>query len=457
MLSINAVISMWVLDAVTPAALPGPAAVQVLLLLMATVLALCGIYGLLLVRRGRQLARLRDGAERFATGELNWRLPVEGPPDLARLAEALNRMAGQLDERLRHLAGQRNEMMAVLASMVEGVLVVDLDERMTSLNAAAAQLLDIDAVSAIGRDVVEVVRNTTLCELVARTLGGDQTVSAEIALLPTADGDDAMPAVPRCLQAQGAALRDAWGERIGGLIVLHDVTRLRQLERVRRDFVANVSHEIRTPISVIKAAAETLLDHSSDLDEDRQRFIQVVGRQADRLQALAEDLLSLARIEQAQEAQKLALTDSPLLPVLAAAVEACRLKAEPKSVRVELRCGPDVHAAIHPGLLEQAVVNLLDNAVKYSPENRTVTLLAERRGGQVVLEVRDQGIGIEAEFLPRLFERFYRTDRARSRASGGTGLGLAIVKHVAQAHNGQVSVQSTPGQGSVFRIHLPAC
>jgi two-component system phosphate regulon sensor histidine kinase PhoR len=264
----------------------------------------------------------------------------------------------------------------------------------------------------------------------------------------------------RFLQAQAAPLSDAAGQRIGVLIVMHDVTRLRRLEVIRRDFVANVSHEIKTPITAIKGAVETLDDAVDDLglDDSARRFLGIIARQADRLHNIVEDLLSLARIEQETERDRIALERVDLNEVARAAVSACMLQADAKQIKVELRRADSAEVMANAQLLEQAVINLLDNAIKYSPSGTRVSIACaapdDDAGAQVI--VSDQGVGIDSDHLPRLFERFYRTDKARSRAQGGTGLGLAIVKHIAQAHGGTVSVESQVGRGSTFRIHLPA-
>ncbi|NJL31825.1 MAG: PAS domain-containing protein, partial [Phycisphaerales bacterium] len=399
--------------------------------------------------------RLRRGAERFATGELNFRLPVAGSPDLANLADSLNRMAGQLDERLSHLANQRNELMAVLASMDEGVVAIDPEERVMSLNQAAIRLLNLDPLAVIGRSVVETVRNSTLQDLVRRTLEDEDPAQAELTVKTgprLALGNDITTLQ---LVAHTSPLRDSQGRRIGVLLVIRDVTRLRQLETVRRDFVANVSHEVKTPVAAIKAAAETLRGILPEADSDAQRFMGMIVRQADRLNAVVDDLLNLARLEQDNQTRHISITPTLISEVFQPAVESTVATARDKRIGVKVICPTDLLAVVNAGLLEHAVVNLLDNAIKYSPEGSTVELEARSVEGELVITVVDQGMGIEPEHLPRIFERFYRVDKARSRALGGTGLGLAIVKHVAQAHDGRVSVESTPGKGSIFRLHLP--
>ncbi|BCR06795.1 PAS domain-containing sensor histidine kinase [Desulfuromonas versatilis] len=399
-------------------------------------------------RISRPLEEMKRGAQRFAGGNLEGRLAVQGSEEIEALAVALNQMAAQLDERIRSMVRQRNEQDAVLSSMVEGVLAVDADERVLRINQAAARLLEVQVERAKGRRIQELVRKTELLNFVARTLESREPVEGDI-VLGSSEQD-------QFLQAHGTPLRDPQGHDIGALVVLNDVTRLRRLENVRRDFVANVSHELKTPITAIKGSAETLLDGAIDDPEGGRRFAGIIAKQADRLNAIIDDLLALSRVEQGVEQEGITLRREPVRPVLEAAIQACAMAAQEKAIFLELGCAPDLLAAINAPLLEQAVVNLLTNAVKYSDPKGRVRIEAARLQGRVMLKVQDWGCGIESEHIPRLFERFYRVDKARSRRLGGTGLGLAIVKHIVQAHGGEVVVASTPGKGSTFTIILPA-
>ena len=321
---------------------------------------------------------------------------------------------------------QRSEQQAVLTSMVEGVLALDNDERIIHLNRAAADLFHVIPEDVEGRRIQEVLRKADLQRFVERTLASRSPVEGEV-VLPGAEGD-------RFLQAHGTLLQDGEGKGIGVLIVLNDVTRLHRLENVRRDFVANVSHELKTPITGIKGSVETLMDGAVERPEDAARFLKIIAKQADRLNAIIDDLLDLSRIEQGETEKAMELISSPIRPVLQAAVHACEIKAREKSIELVLSCAPDIFADINPPLLEQAVINLVDNAVKYSDAGGTVWIEGSSDGRQTQIQVRDQGCGIDREHLPRLFERFYRVDKARSRRAGGTGLGLSIVKHIVKAH-----------------------
>jgi two-component system phosphate regulon sensor histidine kinase PhoR len=398
-------------------------------------------------RISRPLVEMKQGAERFAGGELDRRLPIYKGEELGGLAEAMNQMAVQLNDRLRTVVRQRNEQEAVLASMIEGVLAVDHQEEILRINQAAATLLDINPELAVGRSIQEVIRKPELQRFIAESLQSQTSIETDMTLLY--QGEE------RFLQAHGTPLRGADGQMIGALIVTHDVTRLRRLENLRRDFVANVSHELRTPITAIKGAVETLLAGANENPVDSRRFLEIANRQSDRLNAIIEDLLALSRLERDAEAAGIDLVGESLLPLLESAIQSCATAAEAANVQIRLFCSGELTARVNSPLLEQAVVNLVDNAIKYSDAQKTVNIEGWQDGNQVFIKVQDRGHGIPKDHLPRLFERFYRVDAARSRAIGGTGLGLAIVKHIVQAHNGEVTVHSTLGEGSVFTIILP--
>jgi len=329
---------------------------------------------------------------------------------------------------------------------VEGVLAVDSQQRLITLNRAAAQLLGVDYLASQDLTIQEVVRDSQLQSFITRTIFARGPIEAEVALRQG----------QQIIQAHGTFLKDAQGADIGFLIVLHDVTHLRRLEMSRRDFVANVSHELKTPITSIKGFVETLLAGALQEPENARNFLGIVSRQTDRLNEIIDDLLSLSRIEQDAEQGRVFLTTGRLKGVLDSAIQICEAKAAAKEITVRLNCPDQLRARINAPLLEQALVNLIDNAVKYSPAGSAVQVEALRDDAEVVVRVRDQGVGIEKSQLDRIFERFYRVDAGRSRKIGGTGLGLAIVKHIAQAHHGRVTVESTPGAGSLFSLHLPA-
>jgi two-component system phosphate regulon sensor histidine kinase PhoR len=247
------------------------------------------------------------------------------------------------------------------------------------------------------------------------------------------------------------------GDGRGVVMVLGDVTRLHKLEQVRKDFAANVSHELRTPIQVIKGFTETLLDSPLDNREQIRRVMGIIEKNALTMENLTTDLLSLVSLED-ESSPRPDMEETDLEQLFEEAAGSVRFRAEAKQIRIDIHnnvhCPPDLPVRVYPALIVQALVNLLDNAVKYSPPSSKVSLEAERKDGELVIAVRDEGIGIPAEHLDRIFERFYRVDRSRSQESGGTGLGLAIVRHIALLHQGTVEVESRAGEGSVFRLRL---
>jgi two-component system phosphate regulon sensor histidine kinase PhoR len=394
----------------------------------------------------RPLSEMQDGAERFARGELGYKLAVPMSYELGGLATSLNQMASQLQERINTIVRQSNEQQAVLASMSEGVLAVDDQERLITVNAALCQLLSVDPAKARGRMLREVIRNADLLRFVARALKTRQPIDDVIVVR----GDEEI-----YLQARGAALYDARQEGIGAVIVLNDVTHFRRLEQIRRDFVANVSHELKTPIAAIKGSVETLQDGAIQNAADAERFLAMMARQAERLDAIIEDLLSLSKIEEEERTSALELHFTPLIPVLEAAIHDCEPRGSERGVQIQLSGDESITAPINEPLLGQAVVNLLDNAIKYSSDGGHIQVNLNSVADAVTIAVSDHGCGIPPEHLSRIFERFYRVDKARSRKLGGTGLGLAIVKHIVQAHRGSISVRSVAGAGATFTITLP--
>ncbi len=390
---------------------------------------------------------MKEGIERFSRNDLEHRIPTTGIEELGSLADVMNEMAARLAERMNMVTRQRNEQEAIFRSMVEGLLVVDTEERITKINRAASEFLGLDQMETPGRTIQEAVRNTELQLFVAQALVSEEPVEADIRII----GESG----ERLLRAHGSLLLDAKGNRMGAVVVLGDVTSLRRLESMRKDFVANVSHELRTPITSIKGFVETLMDGGIHSHRDAESFISIIAKQADRMNSIIEDLLFLSRVEQDVEDRKIKLEECPLCDVLQEAIDISAHEAKAKRVEIALTCADDLTAMINPALLEQAVANLIDNAVTYSDTGGRVEVTAEGEGNGIVIKVGDQGCGIERKHHARIFERFYRVDKARSRKVGGTGLGLAIVKHIVQAHGGRITVESVPGEGSVFSIHLP--
>lgn len=406
------------------------------------------LLGFFFTRRVTQpLTSMTTAAALLAGENYDQYVRTHAKDEIGEIAEAFNSMADNLRQRMETITKEHNQLLAILGGMVEGVIAVDGDERVVHMNHAAGTILHALPEESIGRHLWEITRVRAVIETVAGTIQNatEMTREAHIVEQP---GD-------QVIEMNAAPLRDSKGELSGAVVVLHDVTELRRLENVRRDFVANVSHELKTPITTVKGFVETLRDGALDDREQAERFLAIVARHADRLHAIIEDLLSLSRLEQSAQGSELLRTEEPLNDVLQTAIQDCAAKAASRQVAMTPLCDTALRAHINAPLLEQAIVNLLDNAINYSKAGSTVWLETCREENEIAIHVRDEGIGIPHEHLPRLFERFYRVDRARSREHGGTGLGLAIVKHIALVHGGRVSVTSTVGQGSTFTLHLP--
>ncbi len=405
------------------------------------------ILSLVISRRiSRPLETMRRGAARFARGDLSHRLYPPATLELAELAEAMNQMAQDLQGRMDALVRQRNETQAVLAGMVECVVAIDRNERIMNINPAAARLVNQSAEQLKGRSLQEVMRSRELYDMIRTTLTEGTHTEKDIALYQNGE---------QILSTHCSLLKDARSETIGVLLVMNDVTQMRHLENMRQDFVANVSHEIKTPLTAIQGFVETLHDGGVEDPGEAQRFLDIIQRHVLRLTAIIDDLLQLSNLEQAPEIQQLNLTRNNVNRMIGTAVQLCHTQAKEKQIHIHTQCPENLTAMMDTDLMEQAVMNLLDNAIKYSPDKSRIHISVTLVDAAIQIIIQDEGLGIAQKHLPRLFERFYRVDKARSRKMGGTGLGLAIVKHIMQTHGGQVSVESTQGQGSTFILHLP--
>ncbi|MBA3029101.1 MAG: HAMP domain-containing protein [Desulfobacteraceae bacterium] len=407
---------------------------------------LAGAMGLWIAKRiSRPIEEMKEGALRFAQGQLG-KMRVPETEELASLAEAMNNMAKELEIKIQTIIQQKLELETVLASMVEGVMAIDPAERILSMNASAAKMFELDPEEGCGRNIQELIRNSALQKFIKKALASLEILQEDITFYA---GEE------RILSVRNSPLHDAGNHVTGTLVVIDDVTKLRQLENIRKDFVANASHEIRTPLTTIKGFVETLY-HDPLMEPDQSKhFLEIILKHVDRLNALIEDLLSLSKIEREKENEEMAFSKNDVVDILRTAISICQKKADEKNIRIDFLSSEALPAFMDKTLLEQALVNILDNAMNYSPENSVIEVEARGVGPDIVIRIRDHGIGIPKEHLPRLFERFYRVDKARSRKLGGTGLGLAIVKHIMEAHEGTVSAVSTPGKGSEFTLQFP--
>lgn len=414
--------------------------------------ALASLVGLLLsafLSRSftRPLVEMAQTARRVAAGQFGVRLEVERDDEIGAFARSFNLMASQLSERIDRLTEDRNKLQTILAAMAEGVVAVDDEERVLHLNAVAARILGTDAEAAAGKPFRSVCRVAEVAEALTEVIRTGVGRNRELLLA-------AFPK-DRVLEIQtGPIPGEAPDAPAGAVVVMHDVTELRRLEAVRRDFVANVSHELKTPLTTVRAVVETLLDDDAMPRETRDRFLHKLDDQSRRLVRIVTDLLTLSRVESRRDEIEREPIDFRL-PV-GESVRALSGLAEERKVRLSARL-PEREVVIRGerASLRLIVDNLVDNALKYTAEGGSVEVELTPDGAWATLQVRDTGIGIDSRHRNRLFERFYRVDTARSRELGGTGLGLAIVKHVASAHDGDVGFESVPGEGSTFRVRIP--
>jgi two-component system phosphate regulon sensor histidine kinase PhoR len=388
-----------------------------------------------------RVAELQRVAGRIGAGETDARALEQPDDEVGRLGASLNRMAGELRARLEALQNERDEREHVLAHMTDGMALVDAQDRLVYANHNLAAILGEPGSPKPGTPLPAFARAPELADLVSLARSGGRHVESDLRLWAPR---------PRFVRASATPI----DTRLGGavLLVLHDLTEVEDANRMRQDFVANVSHELRTPLTSLRGYAETLLDGGLEDAGNREAFVRVIRDQADRLGALVDDLLSLAELERAGAPLRRARFD--LREMLAGQVAAYQEAAARASLALSLEPGEPVEIDGDRARLEQVAANLLDNALKYT-ERGGVTVRTGRREGIAWCEVADTGTGIPLADQPRVFERFYRVEKARSRGKGGTGLGLSIVKHIIALHGGTVALQSVPGEGSTFRFELP--
>ena len=390
-----------------------------------------------------RVERLKEFSRRVAEGDfrpLRWDNSGDA---LGALGSSLNRTAARLDRTIQTLTEERNLSAAILGSMVEGVAVVNGSERLVFANPGFAEILDLDVPPTSGNALVEVVRQTELIEAVRQVLGGKPRVQSEIVTGTLRQHYFAITV---------AAVRA--GDTSGAVVVLHDISELRRLERVRRDFVANVSHEFRTPLTAIQGFSETLLAGAIDDPQNRTRFLEIILEHSRRLARLTEDLLVLSKMD--AERLELEIRRLSVSALIESCLETAQRRAAEKELLISVNMPPDLRdIAGDRRRLAEVLQNLLDNAIQYTLPGGQIIITAKTADDEIILTVTDTGIGIPKADQSRIFERFYRVDAARSREAGGTGLGLAIAKHLVEVHGGRLWVESEIGQGSQFHFSVP--
>lgn len=401
----------------------------------------------LLARRfTRPLVELREGARKLAEGDLGHKIRVGGGAEHVELAETFNAMSDRLASTFRLLEHDREQLRAILSGMAEGVIAIDDRRRVVFVNDRAGQLLEFDPAKAVNQPLSDVTRLAAFHAVVEKGLAGAGAHREEFEVSGPA---------PRHLAAYVS--RFPGHGMPGAVVVLDDMTDVRLAERMRQDFVANASHELKTPLAVIKSSVDTLVEGAAEDPEARATFLEQIAAEADRLADLIKDMLTLSRIESG------ALGLEPRALALGKAITDCverhHPRADAKTLTMVEKPPADVPADVpawaDPDALRQVLDNLVDNAIKYTPNGGRITVRWGATADAVSFEVEDTGIGIPEADVNRVFERFYRVDKARDRAQGSTGLGLSIVKHLVQAMRGQVRVNSKFGKGTTFRVTLP--
>ena len=416
-------------------------------LALAVTLMIAAIVSLYVSRRiTRPIEEMKLGAQNFAKGHLKQRLAVPDSEELGELASTMNNMAENLNDKINIVENRKTELEAIYSSMEEGLIAIDINEKIITVNKAASKIFDFPVSILKQKSIYEISRNLSLQEFFKKALSTHKPVTKILALNKEKE---------IILKIHSTALHDTQNNRMGTLIIFHDITKIKLLENMQKDFAANVSHELKTPLTAIKGFVETLQDISSDKDSTKNKeFLQIIEKNVTRMTAIINDLLSLAQIEIMQN-DDMIFKIYDIIPIIDKAINECESLSSQKKISINLTLPENLMVPVDPFLIEQAIINLLDNAIKYSTKSTEISINAFTNDKYAIIEITDSGAGIKKEHLSKIFNRFYRVDKARSRDTGGTGLGLAIVKHIAMYHNGSANVTSIEGKGSTFKIRLP--
>ena len=400
----------------------------------------------LAARQTAKVEELTGVAQEIALGNFARRIPEGNSLGLKKLAETINQMARSSARRVSDVTADRNRLSTVFTCMVEGVIDVDMDQKILHINEAASRLLLVNENSCIGKPIWQEIRNQEITEALDQAITTQSVIKTQMRLNRESD--------QLVVDIYAASLSNDEGEPIGAVLVLNDITELENLERVRTDFVANASHELKTPITAIRGLTETLLGDDEIEKETVTSFIERVHAQSLRLSQLVGDLMTISRLESSQAGEE--FTRINFADLARQAARAGQVTAEEKGQDLDVEL-PDTEVMVWGDRqnLSQLLDNLIDNAIKYTPNDGSITVKVSKDDENAILQVTDTGIGISPQFQQRVFERFYRVDKARSQSLGGTGLGLSIVKNIAEKHGGSISVKSQLGSGSSFTIKLP--
>jgi two-component system phosphate regulon sensor histidine kinase PhoR len=381
--------------------------------------------------------------ERVAFGDPELKINVYSHGQIGKLVEEINNALSVLDEKIARLNKENNQAKAILNNMVEGVIAVNKDSRVISINPMVEELFNIDKKDMEGKLFLEAIRNNDISDLIDKVLENGEFVSQELTMI--------LP-VNKTFEVNASPIFQE--EKVNGcLVVLHDITEIRKLEKVRSDFIANISHELKTPLTSIKGFVETLLEGALDDKENSREFLKIIQRHTDRLNSLINDLLQLSYLESKEV--NLTKEDFQLRSLLNTIISGFTTQLNKKNIKLINEIAPDIMAEADKEKIQQVFTNLIDNAIKFNKENGNIKIYARKDQNGIKVTVEDSGLGLPEKDIPRIFERFYRVDKARSRELGGTGLGLAIVRHAVELHGGAVGVESTEGLGSKFWFTLP--
>lgn len=390
------------------------------------------------------LEQMRIAAERFSNEDLSKPVAIPNTKELASLAESLNVMASNLNTRLKTITSERNERDAILSSMREGVIAISSARTIISINDTACDYLDVNKDVSLGQSVDGLIRDSSFVDIINQLLESNETIETEIRIKRNKD---------RFFWIKGNTLAPVGGSS-GILVVMNDITHQKQLEKIRQDFVANVSHELKTPITSMIGYMEILSEGTASPKQSIE-FVEKVFNQSKRLNAIIDDLLKLSRIEAQEEDESINLIPQPLLPILEGAVDDVKSLYQYEDHLIEIECSDEIYVNADAQLLREALSNLLDNAIKYGFNDTKIHLSGLSNSNETLIVVKNEGDPIPEKYKERIFQRFYRIDKSRSRNAGGTGLGLAIVKHIVFVHGGTVSVKSSAENGTTFSVILP--
>ena len=407
-------------------------------LIFAVLLALVTLRGITM-----PLNRIISVSKRFSQGDFSRRIIYKSKDEIGELATTVNNMAQNIEERVKEVELRKNQIEAIFNSMTEGVVLLDRDSRIISINSSAEKLLNADKRGTLNKLFLEAVPSSDIYEVIEEAIKTKSFLSREIAYH---EG-------PSRIFKINASTIISQGEISACLLVIHDITELRRLESIRKDFVANISHEIKTPLTSIKGFVETLLEGAISDKENSQQFLKIIQDHTERLNNLVNDLLKLSYLESKEIS--LNMEELDIKGIIDGVILGFKSQLKKKGIAVENNLAAGLRLRIDREKIEQLLTNLIDNAIKFNKDGGFIKIYSDVTGGKLKITIEDSGIGIPEKDIPRIFERFYRVDKARSRALGGTGLGLSIVKHVAKLHNGDAGVESIEGLGSKFWFILP--